>query len=1514
MDGSVVDQCGPTTGSFNFSTDAASIGAGTIGTFTTNVPGALAGVNTITIPAGVTPPGSYFITYTVGATFVAPCTGGETATITLNVDGNPPNPVVMDATICDTDAYTLAPTGDATATMSFSPGAMYNYSVTADNSSNGGATPATGSFGIGGDVTFASLTNTTAAPVTVTIDVELVNECGTSGSETVTVTINPTPDALATDTNDDFCSGGTTAIEVTNPDGVGGTYDYTANYGAVTGGNAPQTGQAFGSSIAETLVNLTNADIVVTYTITPIGPATTNCADAAEVIMETVTVHPQPVGVDDTKAAVCSNEAFNFDPQDDVDNGNGVASTFAWTATYGALTGGATNGTGNIAETLVNNTAATINAVYTVTPTSVADNCVGATFEITVPVDPEPNIDNTSPAAVCSDVAIGLTYSVEAGSVAATTYNVNSITPAGALTAAAGNAAAANGVMANHNAADEFTNTTAGPLNVTYNVTPITAAGCLGQPENIVVTINPEPVMSNSVADQCSDVASGITMAVDGGSVAAAGFNVTAVVDTDLTGTATVGNGLAAGALATDAFNNVTDGDLDVEYTVVPVSADGCEGDAVTITFTVHPEPLGFNDTEDGICSGDATNYNLQTDNVDQIADGGNAVPSTFSWTAVYGAVTGGAGNPGPVTTTTIAETLTNPTNDVINVVYTVTPTSTADNCVGTDFTVTIPVFPAPNAMVAPATETVCSDVASDADVTTTVTDELLDIAVAATGGLDVTGATMGIQSMPLNIADAFTNTTGAQQTVTYTMTRFIDIDGSNTNNAGDCVGTDITFTLSVDPEPELMAVASQTICSATSPVVNLEETTGIGDAGTAASIAVTYPAGITGGSLNGTVIDGIAAANDFAAETLTNTTNEDITVTYTVTPFLDNNPDNGALDAAECEGDPIMIEVIVEPVPNGTAAPAALTVCSGDDFTGDVTLTTVTIPSEGSTDVEFVVVAVTPDAGITQGTPIAVNDVLAVTGTTNVTLGETLTNTTTTVQMITYTLEARLNGTTGPACIGNQFNVVVSVEPDPDVVFAGTEAVTVGATDAEHICADATTGASTSGVTVTTGVTPSAGTVDFEVTAVTANTNVTAASTLSVGDIIAGNGPSAVGSPTLMDPTMFGTVDYEFTAFIDSNNNDMFDTDECQGTTPNNVAFVIEPTPVVVAVEDGTSTPVMQPIHTCVSDVNTDNPDVDFDLESSAVPSANSFVRFELTDITITDNNAGNTTSVTATTGTQFDGAAGAANAAVSFMDDIMVTNPGSVTQVITIVYEFTPSVLSTAGPGTTVSCTGTPITVEVNVNPGPAAAISPDGSTTLCEMGTLVLQGIAVPGAGATAPFTHAWTLNPATTDTGAGTLDDATAASPTFTGTMAGSVTVQYIATSSEGCESAPVTLVLTVEDTPALQTISSDEDLTQCTAAPASWNIDIDASELGVTYELFLDGVSTAMTAAGTGAAMDDAFTVTATGSYTVVATQGNCSAEPTNALELMSITSPSVFDVTGGDATVDCDNTINSWYR
>ncbi|WP_175634391.1 DUF7507 domain-containing protein [Pedobacter ghigonis] len=117
-------------------------------------------------------------------------------------------------------------------------------------------------------------------------------------------------------------------------------------------------------------------------------------------------------------------------------------------------------------------------------------------------------------------------------------------------------------------------------------------------------------------------------------------------------------------------------------------TANSCESASRTqITVTIYQTPKGFNDTKTVDCTGIFT-YNLQTANVDNTANGGNAVPASFTWTVGSNSnVTGAANGSG----NTINQTLINTSNAAQTITYTVTPKATvAGACVGNSFTVTV--------------------------------------------------------------------------------------------------------------------------------------------------------------------------------------------------------------------------------------------------------------------------------------------------------------------------------------------------------------------------------------------------------------------------------------------------------------------------------------------------------------------------------------------------------------------------------------------------------------------------------------------------------------------------------------------------------------------------------------------------------------------------------------------------------------------------------------------------------
>ena len=174
-------------------------------------------------------------------------------------------------------------------------------------------------------------------------------------------------------------------------------------------------------------------------------------------------------------------------------------------------------------------------------------------------------------------------------------------------------------------------------------------------------------------------------------------------------------------------------------------------------------------------------------------------------------------------------------------------------------------------------------------------------------------------------------------------------------------------------------------------------------------------------------------------------------------------------------------------------------------------------------------------------------------------------------------------------------------------------------------------------------------------------------------------------------------------------------------------------------------------------------------------------------TNIALTSNVASATFSWTI--GAVTGGISGASASSGSTISQILVnsgTSPGTVT------YRVTPAANS---------CTGTPVNIVVTVNPTPNVSVV--GQTTICSgTATNISLGSNVGGT------TFSWTVGPIT-----GAISGATASngvnisqSLTNTGTSAGTVT--YIVTpDANGCPGNPVNIVVTVNPTPDVSTVSS-----------------------------------------------------------------------------------------------------------
>lgn len=581
----------------------------------------------------------------------------------------------------------------------------------------------------------------------------------------------------------------------------------------------------------------------------------------------------------------------------------------------------------------------------------------------------------------------------------------------------------------------------------TLQVIETNAEGCILPPVSIAVTVNPLPVVTATPASQsiCSGQTTSIALSSD---IPGTTFAWTVVQTTGTASGFTPGSGNTIAQTLTNTTNAVAT----VTYTVTPTTAGGCVGAPLDVVITVFPViTVTANPTSESICSGATTNIALTA----------NTGTATFSWTAVNtsGTASGFSAGSGPL----IAQTLSNTTNTLATVTYTITPSD--NGCPGTPLDVVVTVYPAVTVTATPPSESICSDATTNIALTSNTGTATFSWTAALTSGT-ASGFSNGSGAL---IAQTLTNTTNTSATVTYTITP----------SDNGCPGTPITVVVSVFPTIVATATpATQSICSGATTNIALTANT--------TTPTFTWTAALTSGTATG-FSDG---SGPLIAQSLTNTTNTNATVTYTVTPA-----------DGSCVGEPISVVITVYPAVTATATPPAQSICS--DATTGISLTSNT----GTATFAWT-------AALTSGVASGFSDG------TGASIAQTLINTTSTVATVTYTITPSDNG-----CPGTPITVVVTVFPT--VVATATP-------NSEAIC---------SGATTNIALTSNTGTATFSWTAALTSGSATGFS----------DGSGALIAQTLVNSTTSpATVTYTITP---SDNG-------CPGT-PITVVITINPLPV---------------------------------------------------------------------------------------------------------------------------------------------------------------------------------------------------------------------------------------------------------------------------------------------------------------------------------------------------------------
>ena len=670
-----------------------------------------------------------------------------------------------------------------------------------------------------------------------------------------TININAIPDASATLNNTpSICNNGTTDI-VLHADVANTDFSWTvSNAPAVVwqGGKAPAGGTRIngeGTSIAQNLAHNGTDPTTVTYTITPTGPGATACPGTP--VTRQVIVYPTAVITSAAAKTICDNASTAYTATSST-----AGAAFAWTraAVAGIANPAGSGASATINENLDNTTAAPVNVTYVITPS--IGGCPGTPFNLVVTVNPTAVITSAAAKTICDNASTAYTAT---SSTAGATFAWTRAAVTGIANPAGGGATAAIN--------ENLDNTTVSPVNVTYVITP-SYGGCAGTPFNLIVTVNPTPVITSPAAQTVCDVTPlGYTAT---SSTAGATFAWTRAAVAGIANPA----GGGATALINESLDNTTTAPVNVTYVITP-SIGGCPGTPFNLIVTVNPTAIITSAATKTICDNASTAYTATS----------STAGATFAWTR---AVVAGIANPaGGGATAAINENLDNTTASPVNVTYVIT--ASYGGCAGTPFNLVVTVNPTA-IITSAATRTVCDVTPLGYTATSSTAGATFAWTRAAVAGI-ANPAGGGATAL---INESLDNTTTAPVNVTYIITP----------SYGGCTGTPFNLVVTVNPTAVITSAATKTICdNASTAYTATSSTAGATFAWTRAAVAgIANPAG--GGAT--------AAIN----ENLDNTTASPVNVTYVITPSYGG-----------CAGTPFNLVVTVNPTAVITSA-ATRTVC----------------------------------------------------------------------------------------------------------------------------------------------------------------------------------------------------------------------------------------------------------------------------------------------------------------------------------------------------------------------------------------------------------------------------------------------------------------------------------------------------------------------------------------------------------------------------------------------------------
>jgi gliding motility-associated-like protein len=735
-----------------------------------------------------------------------------------------------------------------------------NYTWTNNNTLTG--LPSSGT----GDISFTSINTTnTAQNSIITVTPTFTNAGGTCNGipQSFIISVNPVP-VISAVPNQTVCANSSSTPINFNSTVIGTAYSWT-NTNSTIGIGSSGLGNIPG------FVGLNNGQTPNQGSFQVNASYTNNgltCPGNSQLF--NITINPAPTVSPLPNITLCANSVSNQISF----TGNIPGTTYTWQNSNTTI-GLAASGTGTIPPfTAVNTSGNITTATITVTPFFVnnGDTCIGNTQTFTISVNPTPTVNALPNLFYCNNFSTNNV--VFTGSISGTVFNWTSSNPSIGM-AASGNGTITSFVTNNTQLTPQTSNITVIPaitlngltcwgnpqnFNITVNPTPTVADPvdqivCSGTPTSNVIfngtvpntiyiwqnnntltglasngtgnifsfvtpnnlnnpavsTVTVTPTFVNSVTCEGQSQIFTITvnptpnMTAPANQVRCNGDQINSIVFTSNVNNATynwvnsntaIGLG-SSGTGNIPAFTAINNGNTPIASTIIVTpffvnNGDTCIGNTQTFTITVNPTPVFTVPSDKVICNGDIASGQILSSPVNGI---------TYTWTnnnTLIGLAAGGSGN---VPSFTATNTTNNPISGLITI--TASYTNGGQTCTLTG-SYTITVNPTPN-VVDPLDQVKChSDLSNIVNFQGGVTGTVFDWLNSNVG--------IGLNS----------NGTGNIAPFTVNNTSFVPISGiitvtpSYTNLGLTCVGSPQSFTITVNPIPNVVDPIDQIVCNST--------------------------------------------------------------------------------------------------------------------------------------------------------------------------------------------------------------------------------------------------------------------------------------------------------------------------------------------------------------------------------------------------------------------------------------------------------------------------------------------------------------------------------------------------------------------------------------------------------------------------------------------------------------------------------------------------------------------------